>query len=140
MIKSSILHPELLSTLAKCGHKTKILIADSNYSFVTNSSPAATIVYLNFSPDMIASPIILEKLLDYINLEEATLMASPADFDNTIEKEYQRILPAGIAFNYVDRGEFYSQAKSTDTLLVIASGETRRFANILLTVGVVSAG
>jgi len=140
MIKSSILHPELLGALAKCGHKTKILIADSNYSFVTNSSPSATIVYLNFAPGMITSPVILEKLLDYINVEEAMLMASPADFNNTIEQEYQRILPTDTTFSYVDRGDFYAQAKSSDTLLVIASGETRRFANILLTVGVVSVG
>jgi len=36
---------------------------------------------------------------------------------------------------YVTREAFYALAKSSDTLLVVASGETRRFANILLTVG-----
>ena len=137
MIKSTILHPHLLSMLAKCGHKTKILIADSNYSFVTNSSPGATIVYLNVAPGMIASPFILEKLLSYINVEEAALMSSPEDFNNTIEQEYQRILPAGTVYSWLERDDFYTQAKSSDTLLVIATGETRRYANILLTVGVV---
>lgn len=137
MLKSEILHPQLLGTLAQCGHKTMILIADSNYSVVTNSSPGATIVYLNFAPDMIGSPVILEKLLTYINVEKATLMASPDDFENTIEKEYQRLLPFETEFCWLQRDDFYRQAKSSDTLLVIASGETRRFANILLTVGVV---
>lgn len=138
MIKSAILHPQLLSTLAKCGHKAKILIADSNYSFVTNSSPGATVVYLNFAPGMIESPFILQKLLSYINVEEATIMSSPADFNNTIEQEYQRILPPDTDFSRLSREDFYTQAKSSDTLLVIATGETRRYANILLTVGVVS--
>lgn len=137
MIKTEIIHPELLSALAKCGHKTKILLADSNYSFVTNSAPNATIIYLNFAPGMINSPFILEKLLKYINVESATLMASPADFDNTIEKEYQHLLSPETEFNWLTREEFYAQAKSSDTMLVIASGETRRFANIILTVGVV---
>ncbi len=138
MIKSDILHPELLYGLAKCGHKANILIADSNYSFVTNSSPAATIVYLNFSRGTIGSTVILEKLLGYINIEKATLMIGPADFDNVIEDEYRKIMPADTDIVHVSREDFYALAKSSDTLLVIASGETKRFANLLITVGVVT--
>ncbi|WP_130835403.1 RbsD/FucU family protein [[Erwinia] mediterraneensis] len=139
MIKTEIIHPQLLSALAKCGHKTTILIADSNYAFVTNSSPTATIVYLNFAPGMISSTFILEKLLTCINIEKATLMSSPADFTNTIEQEYKQILTAETELCWLERNEFYAQAKSSDTLLVIATGETRRYANILVTVGVVNA-
>ena len=83
---------------------------------------------------MIGSVVILEKILGYINVEKATLMASPADFDNTVEREYRDMLSESIEFEYVERNAFYSLAKSSDTILVIASGETRRFANILLTV------
>lgn len=137
MIKSEILHPELLSSLAKCGHKTNIVIADSNYSFVTHSAPQATIIYLNLAPGMIRSTVILEKILKYINIETVTLMAYPADFDNTIEAEYKDILPADTDIAYVGRNEFYAKAKSPDTLLVIASGEAKRFANLIITVGVV---
>jgi L-fucose mutarotase len=36
--------------------------------------------------------------------------------------------------------EFYQEAKSPDTALVIATGEQRRFANLLLTIGVVKEG
>jgi len=140
MIKSAILHPQLLSTLAKCGHKTKILIADSNYSCVTNSFHGATIVYLNFAPGMIESPFILQKLLNYIDVEEAIFMSSPAGFDNTIEREYQYILPSGTTFSWLNREDFYTQAKSSDTLLVIATGEIRRYANIILTIGVIDMG
>lgn len=137
MIKSEILHPKLLETLAKCGHKTNILIADSNYSFVTNSSPNATTIYLNFCVGEIKSTLILDKLLKYINIEKAILMESPPDFNNEIETEYKALLPETVEIVHVERNKFYSLAKSNDTLLVIATGENRRFANILLTVGVV---
>ncbi len=134
MIKADIIHPDLLQALAQCGHKANILIADANYSFLTNTSAQARIIWLNFSPGLIGSVIILEKILQYINVEKATLMNSPADFDNTIEREYRSLLAATIEFEHVERNEFYLQAKTSDTILVIASGETRRFANILLTV------
>ncbi|MEX0563487.1 RbsD/FucU family protein [Raoultella terrigena] len=135
MIKSDIIHPDLLQALALCGHKANILIADANYSILTNSAAQARIVYLNFSPGLIGSVTILQKILGYISVEKATLMASPPEFDNTIAREYRRVLTPATELEYIERNAFYAQAKSSDTLLAIASGETRRFANILLTVG-----
>ncbi|EHT13182.1 MULTISPECIES: RbsD/FucU family protein [Raoultella] len=135
MIKTEIIHPDLLQALAQCGHKANILIADANYSFLTNSSPRARIIYLNFSPGLISSVVILQKMLGFINIEKAVLMSCPDDFDNTIAREYRTLLAESTAVEYVTREAFYALAKSSDTLLVVASGETRRFANILLTVG-----
>lgn len=135
MIKTEIIHPDLLQALAQCGHKANILIADANYSFLTNSSLRARIIYLNFSPGLISSVVILQKMLGYINIEKAVLMSCPDDFDNTIAREYRTLLAESTAVEYVTREAFYALAKSSDTLLVVASGETRRFANILLTVG-----
>lgn len=135
MIKSAIIHPQLLGTLAKAGHKAQILISDANYSFVTNAYSGAEIVYLNFAPDMIPSTVILEGVTKLINVEQARMMAWPDDFDNTIHKEYVDTMQAGTPMELVNRADFYAAVKSPDTLLVIASGETRRFANILLTVG-----
>ena len=135
MIKTEIIHPDLLQALAQCGHKANILIADANYSFLTNSTPRARIIYLNFSPGLISSVVILQKMLGYINIEKAVLMSCPDDFDNTIAREYRTLLAESTAVEYVTREAFYALAKSSDTLLVVASGETRRFANILLTVG-----
>ncbi|QGN36738.1 RbsD/FucU family protein [Klebsiella oxytoca] len=134
MIKSDIIHPDLLQALAQCGHKANILLTDANYSFLSNTSPQARIIWLNLSPGLIGSVVILEKILRYINVEKATLMNSPAEFDNTIEREYRSLLGETVEFEHVERNAFYSLAKSPDTILVIASGETRRFANILLTV------
>ncbi|MFK3707360.1 L-fucose mutarotase [Raoultella sp. BIGb0138] len=135
MIRSDIIHPDLLQALAQCGHKAQILLADANYSLLTNTAPRARIIYLNFSPGLISSVVILEKILGYISIEKARLMSSPADFNNTIAGEYRHLLTAASELEYVEREAFYALAKSSDTVLAIASGETRRFANILLTVG-----
>ena len=137
MIKSKIIHPELLSCLAKCGHKSQILIADGNYSCVTNSPATANIIYLNFTAGMLSGTQVMEGVCDMLNIESALMMSCPDDFDNTIIKEYQALLPEVAPIDYVERNDFYSAVRSDDTLLVIATGEQRRFANILLTVGVV---
>lgn len=135
MIKSEILHPELLQGLAKCGHKANILITDANYSAVTNTSKNASVIYLNFAVDMVRSTVILDKVLKYINVEKVTLMASPDDFNNLIELEYKQLLAKDVEVSHINRQDFYALAKSDDTFLVIVSGESKRFANIILTVG-----
>ncbi|MBU4684362.1 RbsD/FucU family protein [Cedecea davisae] len=134
MIKAAIIHPQLISCLAQCGHKTQILLADANYSFVTHSPPTATIIYLNLAPGMISSPVILEHLLRMITVERAVMMAWPETFDNSIVNEFRQRLPADCPLEYLEREEFYINAKADRTLLVIGSGEMRRFANLLLTV------
>lgn len=134
MIKSAITHPPLLAALAQCGHKTQVLIADGNYACMTHAPKDATVVYLNLAPGTLAAPPILEKLLACINVESAALMACPPDFTNTIEAEYRQLLPAQCPVEHLPREAFYAAVKSDQTLLVIASGEQRRFANLLLTV------
>lgn len=140
MIKSDIIHPHLISSLAKCGHKTQILIADANYACVSNAPKEADIVYLNLSPGTVAAPLILEKLLSVINVELAVMMGWPDSFENTIVGEYRALLPETCPIQYLNREPFYAQVQSDKTMLVIASGETRRFANLLLTVAPVIIG
>ncbi|NDJ57556.1 RbsD/FucU transporter [Enterobacteriaceae bacterium 4M9] len=134
MIKTEIIHPPLLSALARCGHKTQILIADANYGFAGNVYEAAEIIWLNLAPDTIAAPLLLEKILAVINVEKATMMGWPENVQNTIASEYRALLPGSCPMEYLEREAFYSRVKSPLTMLVVASGETRRFANLLLTV------
>jgi L-fucose mutarotase len=53
-----------------------------------------------------------------------------------LRKIYKALLPKGIQWEEKERWAFYSDVKSSDTALIIATGDTRRFANLLLTVGV----
>lgn len=137
MLKTAIIHPELLAELGKCGHKARILLADSNYAFASNKNAKSKVIYLNFAKDMLSATDILQKLTDTISIESVTMMSWPDDFDNSIAREYQSILGQDIQFSYLERADFYAAVKDDSTCLIIATGESRRFANLLLTVGVV---
>ena len=137
MLKTPIIHPGLLAALGKCGHKGQILIADSNYAYSSNVNNNAEIVYLNLAPGLIDAQNVLKKVLECINVESATMMLAPVDFDNVTERSYREILGKEIPIDFLERYAFYDKVKSDATSLVIATGETRRFANIILTVGVV---
>ena len=50
------------------------------------------------------------------------------------------MLPPEATVTKLERSAFYEAVRSPLTTLVIATGETRRFANILLTMGVVKLG
>ena len=50
---------------------------------------------------------------------------------------YEEILPA-VTFNGHERFAFYAAAREPDVAVVIATGDARQYANLLLTVGVVS--
>lgn len=64
-------------------------------------------------------------------------MAPPEDFHPQIHDEYKQMLGSNIPWVEMERWAFYEKIKSPSTTLAIATGEQRRFANLLLTVGVV---
>jgi hypothetical protein len=41
MIRSVLLHPQILKVLASAGHGSVVLIADGNFPFTTGANPAA---------------------------------------------------------------------------------------------------
>lgn len=137
MLKTKLLHPEILSILGSNGHGSKILIADGNFPFSTCPPPSAQKVYLNFAPGMLGVIDVLSVLKDYIPIESVIVMASPDESKQTIHSEFEEILGSNISMKKNKRFEFYEEVKSSDTCLVIATGETKRFANILLVMGVI---
>lgn len=137
MLKTKLLHPEILQALASNGHGSRVLIADGNYPFTTGSPAAARRVYLNLALDQLSSTEVLKVLAASVPIEQALVMLPADDSVPVIHDEFREILGANVPLEKVKRLEFYEQAKSTDTCLVIATGESRRFANILFTIGVV---
>lgn len=147
MLKTPILHPQILAALGRIGHSSKILIADGNYPFATKKHPGAEIVHLNFAPGMLLVTDVLKPLLDTVPVELVEVMepmktgpyamkVDPpifADFREILrEKGYERLDLAKI-----ERFAFYEAAATQDVGLVIATAEQRIYANILLTIGVV---
>ncbi len=138
MLKYQLLHPEILAALGGAGHGSKVLIADGNYPFATRASPSAQRVYLNLAPDLVTVPDVLRVLVGAIAIEAAEVMVPESGEEPPIFAEFRALLPKGMALTRLGRFEFYDAARNADTALVIATGEQRIYANILLTVGVVT--
>ncbi len=137
MLKTNLLHPEILNVLGSSGHGSRVLIADGNYPFSTGSHEKAKKVFLNLSPGKLSVTDVLKVIKEAIVVESYFVMEPPDKIPQSIYDEFFEILGENVPVKKVNRSEFYDEVKSTDTCLVIATGETKRFANILLTIGVV---
>ena len=146
MLKHHLLHPQIIGTLAKAGHSSKVLISDGNYPHVTKRSAVAEMVYLNLSPGLVNVTDVLKALVTAIPIETAEVM----DYDRTgpygitqdppIWNEFRQILhdaKIDIDLTKIKRFDFYDVASKPDVCMTIATGEQRIWSNLLLTVGVV---
>jgi L-fucose mutarotase len=137
MLKTKLLHPEISAILGSNGHGSRLLIADGNYPFTTGVPEKAKKVFLNLSPGMLSVTDVLKVINDAVPIESYLVMLPPDETPQEIHVEFSDILGESTPVKKVKRFEFYEEARSLDTCLVIATGEIRRFANILLTIGVV---
>lgn len=136
MLNYQLIHPEILAALGAAGHGAQVLIADGNYPFSTGSNPAATRVYLNLRPGMVAVTDVLEALLSAIPVEAAHVMQTADGSEPGIFAEFRQLLPGNLELQPLERFAFYAAARQPQVALVIASGEQRVYANLLLTIGV----
>ncbi len=146
MLKGQLIHPQVLETLGRCGHGSKILIADGNYPYSTKLGPLAELVSLNLSPGVVSTTDVLHALLTAIPVENAAVMqyltTGPYALkgDPPVWQEFRQLLVgAGYAkdFERIERFAFYEAAGADDVALTIATGDQRIYANLLLTIGVV---
>jgi L-fucose mutarotase len=136
MLKTRLLHPEILAALGEAGHGAQVLIADGNYPLATRSNPDAYRVFLNLAPGQLTVTDVLDVIADAIPVESAYVMGPDDGTEPSIYDDFRRILPDN-ELERLGRFEFYDMARGPDTALAIATGEQRIYANILLTIGVV---
>ncbi|EOH95558.1 RbsD/FucU family protein [Enterococcus pallens] len=136
MLKGSLIHPEILFEVAKCGHGDKILITDGNYPKYEKKHEAARLIDLALSENIPSVIEVLKALTSVVNVEKYELM-DPGDHEElpALFTEFSEIL-IDIENEKLGRFEFYQKAVEKEVRLVIGSAETRVFGNILLTVGV----
>ncbi len=137
MLQGTLIHPEILAALGSAGHGAQVLIADGNYPFSTGSNPRATRVFLNVSPGLLTATDVLRVLVSAIPIEAASVMVPEGGPEPPIFEEFRQLLPGGLPLAPLDRFAFYAAARGEDLALVIATGEQRVYANILLTIGVI---
>ena len=136
MLRSTLTHPGILSALGTMGHGSMILIADGNFPFATHTNPAAAQVYLNLRPGLVNATDLLETLVTAIPVEAAHVMQPNDGSTPDIYSEFRALLP-GTELQPIERFAFYDFARRTEVGLVIATGDARIYANIMLTIGVV---
>lgn len=136
MLTTELLHPGILRAIANCGHGDKILITDGNYPLDSDVNEATEKIYLALKPDLPTVTDVLKTLNSQINFENAEVMTPGEGEQPEIYGEFKDILEMK-DLTKLGRQEFYDACKkSTNLKLGINTGETRTFANILLTVGV----
>ncbi len=144
MLRTPLQHPEILAALARAGHGSKVLITDGHFPAATTLGPNARLVHLNLAPGTLGVAEILEVLVRTVALEKAEVMAvlrkgpyalkGEPPIWNTFRKA---LAPAGIKqLAAIERQAFYTAARQPEVALVIQSGETAIYANLLLTLGV----
>lgn len=137
MLKYKLLHPQILKALGSAGHGAQIVIADSNYPFSTGAPAHAEHVYLNLAPGLVSLTDVLGVLADAIPVEAAHAIVPDDDSEPAIFDAYRKHLP-DIEIQHLKRFPFYEAARSENTALIIATGEQRTYACIILTIGVVT--
>ena len=135
MLRTRLIHPEILAALAAAGHGSRVLISDGNFPHATATPPGARRVFLNLSPGRVTVTEVLEAVAPTVPLEAAAVMR-PHDADApAVLAEYWSLLPPGLPVEVVDRLDFYELTRRPEVTLAVATGDQRLYANLLLTIG-----
>lgn len=146
MLRTRLQNPVLLQLLARAGHGARVLVADAHYPVSTTLGPNAQVVYLNLVPGTVDAVTVLDALLSAIAVEEVSVMQPQREGPYALDDEppiWSRFKTSLAAAGFVEpfveleRFAFYEAAREPDTAVVVATGETEIYANLLLRVGVV---
>jgi L-fucose mutarotase len=137
MLRTRLIHPELLAALAQAGHGAQVLIADGNYPYSTRLGRDTPLTYLNLAPGLVTVEQVLDVLLDAVNVEAAAVMVPDGGQPTPeIHGQFRELLGDEVELDGLSRDEFYAAAQNDNVILAIATGEQRTYANLLLTIGV----
>ena len=144
MLKTTLIHPEILRVVARAGHHAKILIADGNYPASTKRGPNAEVISLNLSPGVVNVVQVLRALLSAVPIDHVNTMGIPPDDpyakhgEPSVWNDYRAALrDAGsdLKLEPIQKWDFYKQVESPDHVLTIQTADQALWANVLLTVG-----
>ena len=136
MLKTPVIHPTIMEVLARSGHFAQVVIADGNLPVGAMNGPNSTTVHLNFKPGLLDALTVLKGILEVCPIQGAIVMEKPPEANAEIHLAYKELL-GDVSWSEMERWAFYDQIRDKTTTLIIQTGEQRRFANLILTVGVV---
>jgi L-fucose mutarotase len=144
MLKSTLLHPDILRILARSGHHARILIADGNYPASTKRGPSAELVSLNLSPGVVTVAAVLRALLSAVPIDRVNTMGIPADDpyaesgEPAVWSEFRAVIAesgAKLTLEPILKWDFYQQVECPDHVLTVQTADQALWANVLLTIG-----
>jgi len=143
MLKTPLLHPEILRVCARAGHHSKILIADGNYPAASKRGPQAELVCLQLTPGIPTVAQVLRALLAVLPVDAVNTMGIPPDDpyakfgEPPAWREYRSIAKeSGVdKIEPISKWDFYKAVESPDHVLTIQTADQALWANVLLTMG-----
>lgn len=144
MLKTSLIHPDILRVCARAGHHARILIADGNYPASTKRGPHAEVISLNLSPGVVTVAQVLRALLSAVPVDHVNVMGIPPDDayasagEPPVWNEFRSVLKeTGVDLPLVPilKWDFYRHVESPDHVLTIQTADQALWANVMLTVG-----
>ncbi len=134
----SILSPELLKILMEMGHGDELVLGDANFPA---ASTAQRLVRADghSGVEMLKAILSLFPLDTFVSQPAALMSVVPGDhYEPELWPQYEVIIRASkpdfSGFEMLERYEFYR--RTTQAYVVVATGETGRYANIILKKGI----
>lgn len=121
------------------------LVLAGNYPASTSRGPKVAVVHLNLRPGVVDAVTIVDALAQSVPVEEALVMAPMAQGacamadEPPIWAEFAPALARGgspVTLQQVDCMAFYDVVATPQVALVVVSGDTRLYGNLLLRIGV----
>ncbi len=135
---SPLFSPELLATLYRMGHGDEIVLADAHFPGDTMNKNVIRADGLLIE-DLLDAILPLYALDSYVDDPVVMMQVVAGDSpDPAVESGYRSVIdkyaPETPAIALIDRFVFYERAKSA--FAVVMTGDTRKYANIIIKKGV----
>lgn len=135
---SPLFSPELLATIYQMGHGDEIVLADAHFPGHSTNERVVRADGLQIE-DLLDAILPLFALDTYVDDPVVMMQCVPGDEpDPRVEAGYRVVIdtyaPDTSEIKFIDRFEFYDRASRA--FVVVMTGDTRKYANIILKKGV----
>ena len=125
-----VMTPELMKILMEMGHSDELVLIDAHYPGYSNAKR-----YYNAAG--ITIPQLLDAILYFLPLETELFADKPDSMDpglmSEIEGVFNKNIPDFRGIEKLDRMDFVERSRKA--FAIVATGETRKYSNIILIKG-----
>lgn len=135
---SPLFSPELLATIYMMGHGEEIVLADAHFPGHSTNDTVIRADGLGID-DLLSAILPLFALDSYVSDPVVMMACVPGDEpDPAVEAGYQSVIdqysPGTPPIQFIERFDFYDRA--SQAFAVVMTGDTRKYANIIIKKGV----